>query len=79
MRDNTICLVLCTESGVQQTIKGIVTVPKGADEVCFDRAPAVPVRLYFPESHRLYVPESREPWNPRLCSVVDAEESGLSF
>ena len=74
-----ISLVLCSESRVQETVEGIVTVAKGADEVCFGRAAAVPVRLYVPESRRLYVPESREPWNPRLCFVFDAEESCMFF
>ena len=72
-----ICSVLCTESGVQETVEGVGTLAKGADDGFF-RA-ASPVRLYVPESRRLYVPESREPWNPRLCFVFDAEESGLFF
>ena len=65
-----ICLVLCTESGVQETVEGVGTLAKGADDGFF-RARDSPVRLY--------VPESREPWNPRLCFVFDAEESGLFF
>ena len=60
------CSVLCSESRVQETVEGIVTVAKGADDGCFGRAAApIPVRLYVPESRRLYVPESWESWNPR--------------
>ena len=73
-----ICSVLGLESGVQETVEGVGTLAKGADDGFF-MAAAPPVRLYVPESRRLYVPESRESWNPRLCSVVDMEESSLFF